>query len=202
MECEIQPIFAVFHRVGRLRAAVEPEVAGMIVQHRGEDPKGLVLILQAQIRDRALPLPDGAADRVIQRPLPLIEQAAAIEQRRLHRVDPRLLRRGRCCRGRALLQAAGQNKEREEIISEQKDLLALAAANLQEDVELIESFFSVWGNPLESLSENIKRMAKADYVIFSESYENARSCRIEYECAKEYGKNFFLEHGNNLQEVF
>ena len=40
---------------------------------------------------------------------------------------------------------------------------------------------------LYCLGTNIRRMSAADIVYFDNGWENARGCKIEHECAKEYG---------------
>lgn len=42
-------------------------------------------------------------------------------------------------------------------------------------------------NPLYCLSKSLELMSKCDLVVFVEGYQNARGCKIEHECAKEYG---------------
>lgn len=97
-----------------------------------------------------------------------------------------------------------RGKAREEILTAQGKIIDKAFNYFNESVILIESFLSENAklNPLECLGESIKRMSRADYVIFGEGYENARGCRIEYDCAREYGKKILIEHGNDFQEVF
>ena len=81
---------------------------------------------------------------------------------------------------------AGKGKD--DILSEQENILALVGAELQCDVELVESFVDNEDySPLEFLGESLKRMAKADYVVFAEGYEYARGCGIERICAEQYG---------------
>lgn len=38
------------------------------------------------------------------------------------------------------------------------------------------------------LAKSIEAMSKVDAVIFMQGWENASGCRIEEQCAKEYGK--------------
>ena len=81
-------------------------------------------------------------------------------------------------------------KERAKILAEQERLLAKAGEILNEPVELIASCLIEEAKtlkPLECLAKSLALMATADYVIFGESWINARGCRIERTCAKEYG---------------
>lgn len=41
---------------------------------------------------------------------------------------------------------------------------------------------------LECLGYSISKMAEADVVFFAEGWEQARGCKIEYQCATAYGK--------------
>ncbi len=97
-----------------------------------------------------------------------------------------------------------RGKTREEILTTQGKIADKTFNYFNESVVLIESFLNENPEitPLECLGESIKRMSRADYVIFGEGYENARGCRIEYDCAREYGKKILVEHGNYFQEVF
>ncbi len=61
---------------------------------------------------------------------------------------------------------------------------------LTENDELIDSFIpeapaSI--TPLWYLGESIKLLGSADVVVFAPGWENARGCRIERQCAIEYG---------------
>ena len=44
------------------------------------------------------------------------------------------------------------------------------------------------GTPLSYLSKSINYLDKADIIYFMPGWEKSRGCRIEFECAKEYGK--------------
>ena len=56
--------------------------------------------------------------------------------------------------------------------------------------------------PIKSIFSALEQLIEADYVVFTEGYENFRSCRLKYFCASEYGKKILLEHGNKIQEVY
>lgn len=47
--------------------------------------------------------------------------------------------------------------------------------------------------PLRSLGESIKLMSEADIIYFIKGWDEARGCRIEYQCACEYDKVMILE---------
>ena len=46
--------------------------------------------------------------------------------------------------------------------------------------------------PLFYLGESIKCLAKADTIYLCDNWDKARGCRIEYQCAKEYGLDTLL----------
>ena len=81
----------------------------------------------------------------------------------------------------------------EEILTVRAQAIQSAERELGEEVEVIDSFFrGVQGDPeamraLWCLGESIKLMAKADVAYFAEGWEEARGCKIEHECAIEYG---------------
>lgn len=92
-----------------------------------------------------------------------------------------------------------RDKFEDEIRKEQQRLVELAGEYLNSPVQLIDTYQE--GTPLECLGESIKRMAKADYVLFKDNWEDARGCKIEMACALKYDKKILLEHGNLIQEV-
>lgn len=52
------------------------------------------------------------------------------------------------------------------------------------------TFFSNFGpaaKPLDYLARSIEFLAKADVAIFAPGWQAARGCRIEHQCALEYG---------------
>ncbi len=76
---------------------------------------------------------------------------------------------------------------REDINEIQHNALAAAGEYLNEEVELIENYLDNDLTPLECLAENLKLMAKADYAVFINGFENDKGCRIERTCAEAYG---------------
>ncbi len=97
-------------------------------------------------------------------------------------------------------------KSREEIESVQEYTFKSVSASLEkESVELINSYLADTDElpPLECLAESLKLMARADYVVFVDGWENARGCKVERLCAEQYGleiidvKSIDLEGGDN-----
>ena len=78
----------------------------------------------------------------------------------------------------------------EEIKAERTGILLKATEWLGEQVELIDSFFESAphdAKPLWFLGKSLELLSTADVAYFADGWENARGCRIEHECAKEYG---------------
>ena len=83
-----------------------------------------------------------------------------------------------------------RGKTDEEILKEREIAIEKVKNVLGEDVEVLETFFddfSVDAKPLEYLARSIQFLAKADAAYFVDGWENARGCKIEHECALEYG---------------
>ena len=89
-----------------------------------------------------------------------------------------------------------RGKSDEEIESEREDLIEIAKAVYADrgEVEVIDSFFKGGLDvpadakaPLYHLGKSLELLATADVVIFAEDWREARGCRIEHECAKQYG---------------
>ncbi len=77
----------------------------------------------------------------------------------------------------------------DEEISTEREYVKLAAERIsKEEVMVIDSFFQ--GDdmkPLEYLGESLKLLAGADWAWFCDGWEQNRGCRIENQCAREYG---------------
>lgn len=76
----------------------------------------------------------------------------------------------------------------DEIIAEREYVKLAAERLLKEEVMVIDSFFQGGDmRPLEYLGESLKLLADADWAWFCEGWEQARGCKIENTCAREYG---------------
>lgn len=83
-----------------------------------------------------------------------------------------------------------KDKTDDEIKREREKALTLAKESVGDDVELIDSFFENaphGARPLWYLGESLKLLATADIVFFADGWEKARGCKIEHECAEQYG---------------
>jgi hypothetical protein len=101
-------------------------------------------------------------------------------------------------------------KTEEEILAVRKKAIESAKVMLNEDVEVIESYFEDYNSdkgcvPLKYLAKSLELLADADVAYFAKGWESARGCRIENQCAIEYGidtiedyKNSNSEHGYNF----
>lgn len=87
-----------------------------------------------------------------------------------------------------------RGKTDEEILAVRAQAIQSAERVLGEEVDAIDSFFkgaavppTVLSRSLWFLGESIKLLSGADVAYFSDGWEDARGCRIEHECAIEYG---------------
>lgn len=83
-----------------------------------------------------------------------------------------------------------RGKKDEEILAERKKAIESAKRNLGEPVEVIDSFFQnapADARPLWFLGKSLELLSTADIAYFAKGWEDARGCRIENQCAIEYG---------------
>lgn len=83
-----------------------------------------------------------------------------------------------------------RGKTDEEILAERKKAIESAERNLGEPVEVIGSFFQnapADARPLWFLGKSLELLSTADIAYFAKGWEDARGCRIENQCAIEYG---------------
>lgn len=82
-----------------------------------------------------------------------------------------------------------KGKTNEQIRAERAEL----AEKLKEQGhEVVDTVFNDFPNgqatPLHYLAKSIEFLANVDGVVFMKGWQNARGCRIEEICAREYGK--------------
>lgn len=83
-----------------------------------------------------------------------------------------------------------RGKTDEEILAVRAQAIQSAERVMGEKVEVIDSFIKgapAAARPLWFLGESLKLLSGADVAYFAEGWEEARGCRIEHECAVEYG---------------
>lgn len=83
-----------------------------------------------------------------------------------------------------------KGKTDEQILAERERAIEAAKELLGEPVEVIDSFFQsapVGAKPLWFLGKSLELLADADIAYFAKDWQKARGCKIEHECAVEYG---------------
>lgn len=83
-----------------------------------------------------------------------------------------------------------KGKTDEEILKERETAIKEAETLIGESVEVIDSFFQsapADAKPLWFLGKSLELLSGADIAYFAKGWEDARGCRIEHECALEYG---------------
>lgn len=81
-------------------------------------------------------------------------------------------------------------KTDEEILRERKEAINIAKDIVGEEIEVLETFFDDHRpdkKPLHYLAKSLEYLAEADIAYFVSGWENARGCKIEHQCAVEYG---------------
>lgn len=89
-----------------------------------------------------------------------------------------------------------KGKTDEEILETRAKAIESAERNLGEPVEVIDSFFQsapADARPLWFLGKSLELLSTADVAYFAKGWEDARGCRIESLCAKEYGIETVIE---------
>ena len=84
-----------------------------------------------------------------------------------------------------------RGKADEEILAVRAQAIQSAERALGEEVEIIDSFIRnapAEAKPLWYLGKSLELLSTADIAYFAKGWEDARGCRIEYECAMEYGE--------------
>lgn len=82
-----------------------------------------------------------------------------------------------------------KDKTNEEVISERERIIELCKKKYG-DIEIIDSFFESTphdARPLWFLAKSLELLSTADIAFFADGWKNYRGCKIEHECAKEYG---------------
>ena len=83
-----------------------------------------------------------------------------------------------------------RNKTDEEILIERENAIKFVKTKYGDDVQVIDSFFQfapVDAKPLWFLGKSLELLASADVAYFCNGWQEARGCKIEHECAVEYG---------------
>lgn len=89
-----------------------------------------------------------------------------------------------------------KGKTDEEIKEERRKAIAKAKEQVNDDVEIIDSFFENAphdARPLWFLGKSLELLATADIAYFAKGWDAARGCKIEHLCAVEYGIDCIVE---------
>lgn len=86
-----------------------------------------------------------------------------------------------------------KGKTDEEILTERKAAIKEAEKLVGEPIEVIDSFFQSAPapadvrRPLWFLAKSLELLSTADVAYFAPGWQEARGCKIEHECAVQYG---------------
>lgn len=89
------------------------------------------------------------------------------------------------------------NSRTNDEIKEERDKIIATVKKTYNDLEVLESFFKDVphdAKPLWYLGESIKLLSEADIVVFAKGWNKARGCKIEHQCAVDYGKKIVIEY--------
>lgn len=89
-------------------------------------------------------------------------------------------------------------KTEAEIFATREKAIQSAQKQLGEKVEVIDSYFKDYSPengcaPLKYLAKSLELLADADIAFFANGWDNARGCKIENQCAIEYGIKTMVE---------
>lgn len=91
-----------------------------------------------------------------------------------------------------------RDKTDEEILAERERIIDTVQDRFpDQDIEVIDSFFKDAPHdaaPLWFLGKSMELLSTADTAFFAKGWQEARGCRIENQCAKEYGIKFIEEN--------
>lgn len=88
-----------------------------------------------------------------------------------------------------------RDKTDDEIKTKREEIVKVVSERFGE-VEVIDSFFESAphdARPLWFLGKSLELLSTADYAYFAEGWKDYRGCRIEHECAVQYGINIVGE---------
>lgn len=83
-----------------------------------------------------------------------------------------------------------KDKTDEQILAERERAIEAAKELVGEEVEIIDSFFQAApadAKPLWFLGKSLELLSSADVAYFAPGWNQFRGCKIEHECAVQYG---------------
>ena len=90
-----------------------------------------------------------------------------------------------------------KDRTNQEIEQERKEIIEKAEKYFGE-IEVIDSFFKDAphdAKPLWFLGKSLELLSNADVIVLGKGWENTKGCRIEHECAIQYGiKIVYIEN--------
>ena len=93
---------------------------------------------------------------------------------------------------KSMIELPKKGKSEEVIMAERKQSIEKAKKEIGDDVNIIETYFpeNAPANSVEGLyylGKSIQLLSTADIAYFAPGWKDARGCKIENTCAKEYG---------------
>jgi hypothetical protein len=89
---------------------------------------------------------------------------------------------------KAMVSQPMKGKTEEQIRAERSEVVKELERRGYEAIDTVFPDFTNTGNiPLKYLAKSLEFMADADLVYFMRGWEEARGCRIEWQCAVDYG---------------
>ena len=84
-----------------------------------------------------------------------------------------------------------KDKTNQEIEQERKEIIEKIRKHFEKiEVKVIDSFFkdaSHDAKPLWFLGKSLELLSNANVIVLGKGWENSRGCKIEHECAVQYG---------------
>ena len=84
-----------------------------------------------------------------------------------------------------------KDKTNQEIEQERKEIIEKIRKHFEKiEVKVIDSFFKDAphdAKPLWFLGKSLELLSNANVIVLGKGWENSRGCRIEHECAVQYG---------------
>ena len=85
-------------------------------------------------------------------------------------------------------------RPKEEILNERNEVIKILESKY--GVEVLDSYFEDYDPqngsiPLKYLAKSIEVLAEADVLLCVGDWENSKGCKVEHECANQYGIKIF-----------
>jgi len=89
---------------------------------------------------------------------------------------------------KAMISQPMRGKTEDQIRTERAEIVKQLESRGYEVVDTVFPDFTNQGNiTLKYLAKSIEFIADVDFVYFMPGWENARGCRIEHQCCRDYG---------------